>query len=69
MTVETGTSVLPVIESNTQNKQGTACHICRRSFRGLLQQLNTCRQRNTTTLNASSNDESDENNDNKVQEP
>ena len=31
--------------------------------------MNTCRRRNTANLNASSNSESDENNDKEVQEP
>ena len=46
--------------------------ICRRIFHtniGLLQHLNTCRQRNTANLNTSSNNESDENSDNEVYEP
>ena len=37
--------------------------------RGLLQHFNTCRLRNTANLDAYSNNESDENNDNEVQEP
>ena len=65
------TSLLPAVQSNTQNNQGNECHICRsfRTNRGLLQHLNTFRQRDTANLNASSNNESDENNDNEVQEP
>ena len=69
---ETVTSLLPAVQSNTQNNQGDKCQICRRSFRtnrGLLQHLNTRRRRNTANLKARSNNESDENNDNEVQEP
>ena len=72
MSDETETSLLPAVQSNTQNNQGNECHICRRCFfsnRGLLQHLNTCRQRNTANLNASSKTELDENSDNEVQEP
>ena len=68
----TVTSLLPAVQSNTQNNQGDECQICGRSFRtnrGLLQHLNTRRRRNTANLNAWSNNESDENNDNEVQEP
>ena len=69
---ETVTSLLPAVQSNTQNNQGNECQICRRSFRtnrGLFQHLNTCHRRNTANLKAGSNNESDENNDNEVQEP
>ena len=69
---ETVTSLLPAVQSNTQNNQGNECQICRRSFRtnrGLFQHLNTCHRRNTANFKASSNNESDENNDNEVQEP
>ena len=72
MSDETVTSLLPVVQSNTQNNQGNECQICRRSFRtnrGLFQHLNTCHRRNTANLKAGSNNESDENNDNEVQEP
>ena len=72
MSDETVTSLLPAVQSNTQNNQGNKCQICGRSFRtnrGLLQHLNTRCRRNTANLNASSNNESDENNDNEVQEP
>ena len=53
-------------------KHTTRCHICGRSLsndRGRLQHLNTWHKRNTANLNASNNKESDENSDNKVQEP
>ena len=56
---------------HTENNQGNECHICRKSFRtkrGLPQYLNNCRRRKTVNLKASSNNESDENNDNKFQE-
>ena len=72
MSDETGTSLVPAVQSNTQSNQGNECHICRRNFRtnrGFLQHLNTCRRKNTENLKASRNNESDENNDNKVQEP
>ena len=72
MLVETVTSLLPAVQSNAQNNQGNECQISRRILRtngGLLQHLNTCRRRNTANLNASRNNESNENNDNKVQEP
>ena len=72
MSDEPWTSLLPAVQSNTQNNQGNECHICRRSFRtnrGFLQHLNNCRRRNTANLNARSNNESDKNNDNEVQEP
>ena len=65
------TSLLPAVQSNIQNSQGSECQICKRSFRTnreLLQNMNTCRRRNTANLKASSNNESDENNDKKVQE-
>ena len=65
-------SLLPPVHSNTHNNQRNECHICRRSFRtnrGHLRHLNTCRRRNNTNLNVSSNRESDENNDNEAQEP
>ena len=68
MSDETVTSLLPAVQSNTQNNQGNECQICRRSFRtnrGLFQHLNTCRRRNTANLNVSSNSKSDENNDRK----
>ena len=58
--------------SQTQNNQGNECHICRRSFRtnrGPLQHLNVCRGRNIINLNAGSNNESNDNEDNVVQEP
>ena len=58
MSDETVTSLLPAVQSNTQNNQGNVCQICRRSFRtnrGLLKYLNTCRRRNTADLNVSSN--------------
>ena len=72
MADETGTSLLSAVQSNTQKSQGNECHICRRSFhtsRGFSQHLSTCRRRNTGTLNVSSNNESDENNYNEIQEP
>ena len=72
MTDETDVSLLPAVQSNTQNSQGNECHICRRSFltkKGLLQHLNTCCRRNTTNLNLSSNNKSNKNNDKEVQEP
>ena len=65
-------SLLPAVQSNTQNNQRTECHISRGSFstnRGLLQHFNTCQRRNTANLNTSINNESDENDDSKVQEP
>ena len=61
MAVKIWTSLSPAVQLNTQNNQGTN--------RGLLQQLNTWRRRNTANLNMSSNNESDENNDNEIQEP
>ena len=70
MTDKTGTSLLPAVQSNTQNNQGMKCHICWRRFpnnRELLQHLNTCHQRNIANLGTRSNNESDENNDNEVQ--
>ena len=72
MSDEPWTSLLPAVQSNTQNNQGNECHFCRRSFRtnrGFLQHLNNCHRRNTANLNARSNNESDKNNDNEVQEP
>ena len=72
MSGETGTSLLPAVQSNTQNNQWNECQICRKIFRtsrGLLQPLNTSRRRNTANLNASSNNESGENNDKEVLEP
>ena len=72
MSGETGTSLVPAVQSNTQNNQRNECHICRKSFRtsrGLLQHLNKSRRRNTANLNASSNNESGENNDKEVREP
>ena len=72
MADKTGTSLMPAFQSNTQNNQGFECHILRKSFRtyrGLLQHLNTCRRINITNLKPSSNNEPDENNDNGVQEP
>ena len=63
-------SLLPAVQSNTQNNQGNECHICRRCFctnRGLLQHVNTCHRR-TANLNARHNNTSDEKIDNKVQE-
>ena len=72
MSGETGTSLLPAVQSNTQNNQRNECQICRKIFRtsrGLLQHLNTSRRRNTVNLNASSNNESGENNDKEVLEP
>ena len=65
------TSLLQAIQSNTQNSQGNECQTCKKSFRtnrGLLLHLNTCVQRNTANLNASSNNQLDESNDNEVQE-
>ena len=61
MAVKIWTSLSPAVQLNTQNNQGTN--------RGLLQHLNTWRRRNTANLNMSSNNESDENNDNEIQEP
>ena len=55
MADETRTSLLPTVQSNTQNNQGNECHICRRSSRtnrGLFQHMNTCRQINTRNLSA-----------------
>ena len=71
MSDETVTSLLPALQSNTQNNQGNECQICRSSGtnRGLLQHLNTCRRRNTENLSASSSSKSNENNDKEVQEP
>ena len=72
MSDETVTSLLPVVQSNTQNNQGNECQICRRSLRtnrAFLQHSNTCRRRNTANLNTSSKNESDENSDKDVQEP
>ena len=69
---ETVTSLLPAVQSNTQNNQGNECQICRRSLRtnrAFLQHSNTCRRRNTANLNTSSKNESDENSDKDVQEP
>ena len=68
---ETVTSLLQAVQSNTQNSQENECQICKKSFRtnrGLLLHLNTCLQRNTANLNASSKSQLDENNDNEVQE-
>ena len=65
MSDKTVTSLLPAVQSNTQNNQGNECQICRsfRTDRGLPQHLNTYRRRNTSNLNASSNNDSYENND------
>ena len=71
MADETRMCLLPAVQSNTQNNNGNKCDICRRGFRtnrGLLQHLNTSRQRNTADLNASNNNESDENDGNDVYE-
>ena len=46
MSDKTVTSLLPAVQSNTQNNQGNECQICRsfRTDRGLPQHLNTYRQ-------------------------
>ena len=55
---EADLSTSQTLHGSTQNIQGAEWHTCKRNFRtnrGLLQHLNTCRKKNTTTVNNSHN--------------
>ena len=66
MAVKIWTSLSPAVQLNTQNNQGMNATFAEDVSVLTEQHLNTWRRRNTANLNMSSNNESDENNDNKI---
>ena len=69
MAVKIETSLSPALQLNTQNNQGMNATFAEDVSVLTEQHLNTWRRRNTANLNMSSNNESDENSDNEIQEP
>ena len=69
MAVKIWTSLSPAVQLNTQNNQGMNATFAEDVSVLTEQHLNTWRRRNTANLNMSSNNESDENSDNEIQEP